>query len=162
MLEEFYRDYYASASEPMRKFWETFDDRTHWGSGLEAYQDCLYQYLPTVTTDVAATCRGYLQHASELASSGVVKRRIATVAQYWRMVELQIQAELALAEWKKNRTIQTWGPAKAGLTETMDYINSLKGVVNVTPRVNMFRGQLRDLEKEKDTTIDSGFPGLEQ
>lgn len=162
VLEEFYRDYYGAAAEPMREFWETFDDRTRWGAGRDGYQDCLYQYLPTLTADVVATCRGYLQRAPEMTGSAVVKRRIATVAQYWRIVELQIQAELALAGWKKNKTTQTWKAAKAALTETMDYINSSKGVVGTAPRMGIFRGQLRDLEKDKDTKIDSGFPGLEQ
>jgi hypothetical protein len=162
VLDAFYRDYYAGAAGPMRKFWETFDDRTHWGSGLDAYQDCLYQYLPTLTAEVAATCRGYLQQASEMADSDVVKRRIEPVSQYWRMVELQIQAELALAEWKDNKTAKTWQTAKTALTETMNHINSLKGTLSVAPRMSMFQGHLRALQKEKDTAIDSGFPGLEQ
>ena len=162
VLGEFYQDYYGGAAEPMRTFWETFDDRTRWGAGRDGYQDCLYQYLPSLTADVAATCRGYLQQASERAGTAVVKRRIATVSQYWRIVELQIQAELALAEWKKNKTTQTWKAAKGALTETTDYINSLKGAVNLRARMSMFRGYLKNLEKEKGTKIDSGFPGLEQ
>ena len=153
VLGEFYRDYYGAAAAPMRKFWETFDDRTRWGSGRDKYQDCLYQYLDTVTPEVAATCLEHLQRASELAGSAVVKRRIAAVRQYWRVVELQIQAEIALAGWKAGKTTRTWTAAKEALTETTDYIESVQDVWNLTPRMSTFRRQLRELEKEKGRWI---------
>ena len=122
ILDEFYRTYYGPAEPVMRKFWQRFHEITL--TEVLEY-DCSGLFPEALTPEVAADFRQYLTKASELADQPVVKRRIELAGTYWRSVELQVEAQKALAEWRKHKTSENQKTAKNAVTKLMEYIDAI-------------------------------------
>ena len=144
ILAEFYAKYYAAAAGPMRAFWETFDAATQ--DAVREY-DCFYAYPDSLTPEVAGKCREHLTQALDLADRPVLTRRIEPVSRYWRIVELQVGAQRAVAQWKKDRTGENQDAARRAAKDTIEYVKSLKGEFWPDIRISDLTAMLADVEK---------------
>ena len=145
VLREFYSRYYGAAKQPMRTFYETFYELTR--EGADNHPDCLFAYPDALTPEVAAKCRGYITLASSLATTPVVKRRIESISRYWRATELHVDAQHALAEWRKDKTAANSKAAKEALTRTIDYINSVANEFALQARILLLTDGMKELTK---------------
>lgn len=144
VLAEFYRLYYRAAAEPMRTFYETFYAVTR--EAIDDY-DCFYAYPEALTPEVAATCRGHIETARDLAQKAVVKRRIAAVSRYWKATELHVAAQRGMTQWRADKNQVNREAARSAVKATMDYINSVAGEFYLTNRLGPLSAYLGDLDK---------------
>ena len=144
VLAEFYAKFYGPAEAPMRRFWETFGATTR--RAVEDW-DTHYAYPDPLTPEVAGQCREYLTKALDQADRPVLKRRIEWVSKYWRIVELQIDAQQALARWKQDRTSENQDDAKRTMKNVIEYMDSMKDEFFTTHRASMLASILAEIEK---------------
>ena len=145
-LREFYKDFYGAAERPVRSFWQTFHAMTR--PAARDY-DCHYGYPNMLTPRVATKFARDLTEGLKLAKEPAVKRRIETLIAYWRIAELQVSAQKALATWRGKKTVPNQNVAKKAIDETVQYINSLKGTFNLAPRLGLLRGWSRELVEQQ-------------
>ena len=150
ILEEFYRLYYGAAAKPMRQFYETFYAATR--EAVRDY-DCFYSYPDTLTPALAAELGSYLTESAELARLPVVKRRIEHVGGYWRIVELHVLAQRAMAEWKQDKTSENYRTARKASVKTIECIDGASRDLWLGVRRNMIRRWLSDLGAEPARVI---------
>ena len=142
ILDEFYRLFYGAAEAPMRQFWQRFHEITL----AEVLDYDIHGAFPeALTPEVAAEFRAYLTKAAKLARQPVVKRRIDYLGDNWRLAELQVRAQQAMAEWKNSKTSQTHKAAKEALTKTIEYIEAAPPDMWFMHRLGVIRTWLSDL-----------------
>ena len=144
LLSKFYGEYYGPAAEPMRMFYETFDRVTEEAS---SQNDWVRAYPDSLTPQVARTCRGYITAALDLADRAVVRRRIESMLRYWRATELHVEAQQALARWRKDKTDENRGAAREALIRTIEYIGSVKHEFALTVRIGPLNRGLAELKR---------------
>ena len=147
VLEEFYEKYYGAAGKPMRMFYETFDAATR---EMTREWDIHAHYPESLTSKVVARCRSYLTQAMGKAPDPVGKRRITSMSKYWRVVELHVTAQNAMARWREATTTAHNKAARTACRDLMNYVRSVSDVFHCPQRIYLAEEWLRDLEKEPE------------
>jgi len=156
ILDEFYRTYYgASAAEPMRGFFETFDQATKKGSSN--YSDCMYEYPATSPTDGpgakpyqwVAECRRQIDKAQSVtqATQPLESRRIDDVSRYWRAVEFFVEAQQALDGWHAGKTAEAGHQVRKAVQRATEYIRAVGDDFHLDHRVYLLDEMVRTVEK---------------
>ena len=145
ILAEFYRLYYGAAEEPMRRFYQTFYAATR---DMVRDYDCFYAYPDALAGEAGARCRRYIDQALKLADQPVVRRRIESISRYWRVVELQVASQEAMATWRQDKSQANREAARSALQATIDYINSPAAAeFHLRVRIGLLKGGLSELDK---------------
>ena len=153
VLAAFYRGYYGAAAEPMGRFYQTFEAATRQAA---SEWDIHATYPDSLTPQIVADCRDYLAQAIRQAEQPVVKRRVESMARYWRATELHVAAQQAMAIWRRytlfgnpSMTETLTQDARKACKDIVDYANATADEFHLKRRSNIVKQWLKELEAGK-------------
>jgi len=145
VLADFYEKYYSVAAEPMRLFFETFDEATRQST---REWDIHANYPATLTPARVTECRDHLSAARTAADGqALITRRIEVMSSYWRVVERHVEAQQAIEAWRAGKSAATKQAVRQASNDLIEIVESLRSVCHYPQRIYRAEGWLGEVDE---------------